>query len=82
MFAAVIHEQGITVIFLSHFLPLPTLSRLLFQALGSGKRTHFSVHLHGLRSFALSMLICQLSDLFWNLPSSVAVSTKIRGKVS
>ena len=40
----------------------PANSRLLFQALGSGKGTHFSVHLHGLRCFALSVLVCQLLE--------------------
>lgn len=57
-------------------------SALFFRALGSGEGPHFSVHLHGLRCFALSVLVCQLSDLFWRLPFSVAVSTKTLRKVS
>ena len=57
-------------------------SALFFRALGSGKGPHFSVRLHGLRCFALSVLVCQLSDLFWRLASSVAVSTKTLRKVS
>ena len=40
----------------------PANSCLLFQALGSGKGTYFSVRLHGLRCFALSILVCQLLE--------------------